>query len=238
MDGHGPHPRYAKRPVEKIESGIQKHYRISVQYPKKEEEPADAPVWDLLAKECLDIIEKNKATLIFTNSRRLCEKITYKINQVSTEPVAYSHHGSLSRQLRLNVEQNLKNGRLRAIVATSSLEMGIDIGELSQVILIQSPFSVSSAVQRIGRAGHQIEGVSQGALFAAHSHDLIAAAVLAKAMDTKDIEPVHPIDCPLDVLAQIIVSMTGLETWDMDELYAFLKTSLPYHNLGRDRRTG
>jgi ATP-dependent Lhr-like helicase len=132
------------------------------------------------------------------------------------------------------VEQNLKNGRLRAIVATSSLEMGIDIGELSQVILIQSPFSVSSAVQRIGRAGHYIEGVSQGTLFAAHSHDLIAAAVLAKAMDTKDIEPAHPIDCPLDVLSQIIVSMTGLETWDMDELYAFLKTSRPYHNLGRE----
>jgi ATP-dependent Lhr-like helicase len=234
MEGHGPHPRYTRRPVEKIESGIQKHYRITVQYPEKEEEPADAPVWDLLAKECLDIIEKNKATLIFTNGRRLCEKITYKINQVSTEPVAYSHHGSLSRQLRLNVEQNLKNGRLRAIVATSSLEMGIDIGELSQVILIQSPFSVSSAIQRIGRAGHHIEGVSRGTLFAAHSHDLIPAAVLAKAMDTKDIEPVHPIDCPLDVLAQIIISMTGLETWDMDELYAFLKTSRPYHALSRE----
>ncbi len=234
MDGHGPHPRYAKRPVEKIESGIQKYYRISVQYPQKEEKPADAPIWDLLAKECLDIIEKNRSTLIFTNGRRLCEKISYKINQLSAEPVAYSHHGSLSRQLRLNVEQNLKNGGLKAIVATSSLEMGIDIGELSQVILIQSPFSVSSAVQRIGRAGHHIEGVSQGTLFAAHSHDLISAAVLAKAMDTKDIEPVHPIDCPLDVLAQIIVSMTGLETWDMDELYAFLKTSRPYHALSRE----
>ena len=234
MDGHGPHPRYVQRPVEKIESGIQKSYRISVQYPQKEEDPADAPVWDLLAKECLDIIEKNKATLIFTNSRRLCEKITYKINQASAEPVAYSHHGSLSRQLRLNVEQNLKNGKLKAIVATSSLEMGIDIGELSQVILIQSPSSVSSALQRIGRAGHQIEGVSQGTLFAAHSHDLIPAAVLAKAMDIKDIEPVHPIECPLDVLAQMIISMTGLETWDLDELYAFLKTSRPFHNLGRE----
>ncbi|MFA5903296.1 MAG: DEAD/DEAH box helicase, partial [Desulfobacula sp.] len=234
MEGHGSHPRYIQRPLEKIESGIQKKYKISVRYPEKEEQPADAPVWDLLAKDCVKIIEKNKSTLLFTNGRRLCEKITYKINQLSAEPVAYSHHGSLSRQLRLNVEQNLKNGGLKAIVATSSLEMGIDIGELSEVILIQSPPSVSSAIQRIGRAGHQIDMESRGSLFSPHSHDLIAAAVLAKAIDEKNIEPVHPVDCPLDVLAQVLISMTGLETWDMDELYDFLKTSRPYHTLSRE----
>jgi len=235
MEGRSPHPRYIQRPVEKIESRIQKKYKISVRYPEKEEQPADAPVWDLLAKECVEIIGKNRATLLFTNGRRLCEKITYKINQLSAEPVAYSHHGSLSKQLRLNVEQNLKNGGLKAIVATSSLEMGIDIGELSEVILIQSPPSVSSAIQRIGRAGHQIDTQSRGTLFSPHSHDLIAAAVLAKAIDEKNIEPVHPVDCPLDVLAQVLISMTGLETWDMDELYAFLKTSRPYNTLGLEQ---
>ncbi len=235
MDGRGPHPRYVERPVEKIQSGIQKKYKISVRYPEKEEAPAEEPVWDLLAKEVVDIIEKNKATLLFTNGRRLCEKITYKINRLSAEPVAYSHHGSLSKQLRLNVEQNLKNGELKAIVATSSLEMGIDIGELSEVILIEAPPSVSSAIQRIGRAGHQIDMESCGTLFSPHSHDLISAAVLAKAMDEKNIEPVHGVDCPLDVLAQVIISMTGLETWDMDELYAFIKTSRPYHSLGREQ---
>lgn len=234
MEGHGPLPRYVQRPLEKIESLIQKKYKISVRYPEKEEQPADEPVWDLLAKEFVEIIEKNRATLLFTNGRRLCEKITYKINRLSAEPVAYSHHGSLSRQLRLNVEQNLKNGGLKAIVATSSLEMGIDIGELSEVILIQSPPSVSSAIQRIGRAGHQIDTQSRGTLFSPHSHDLIASAVLAKAIDEKNIEPVHPVDCPLDVLAQVLISMTGLETWDMDELYDFLKTSRPYHTLSRE----
>ena len=234
MQGHGPYPRYTRRPVEKIKSLIQKKYKISVRYPEKGEEPADTTAWDLLARECVDIIEKNRATLIFTNGRRLCEKITYKINQLSAEPMAYSHHGSLSRQLRLNVEQNLKNGKLKAIVATSSLEMGIDIGELSEVILIQSPPSVSSAIQRIGRAGHHIDTKSRGTLFSPHSHDLIAAAALARAMDEKNIEPVHSIDCPLDVLAQILISMTGLETWDMDELYSFLKTSRPYHTLSRE----
>ncbi|OGR25710.1 MAG: hypothetical protein A2277_09300 [Desulfobacterales bacterium RIFOXYA12_FULL_46_15] len=234
MDGRDPHPRYVRRTVEKIESGIQKKYRISVRYPEKEEQPADTPVWDLLAKEMVDIIQKNRATLLFTNGRRLCEKITYKINQLSAEPVAYSHHGSLSRQLRLNVEQNLKNGGLKAIVATSSLEMGIDIGELSKVILIQSPPSVSSAIQRIGRAGHQINTESRGTLFSPHSHDLVSAAVLARAIDEKNLEPVHLVDCPLDVLAQVLISMTGLETWDMDELYNFIKTSRPFHTLNRE----
>jgi len=159
--------------------------------------------------------------------------MTFKLNNLSKQPVAYSHHGSLSRQLRQNVEQNLKKGELKAIVATSSLEMGIDIGHLDEVVLIQSPPSVSSAVQRIGRAGHQVNAESRGSLYCAHVQDLIASAVLAKAIDDQDIEPITPIESPLDVLAQVLVSMTGLDIWDMDELYAVLKTSWPYHELSR-----
>ena len=233
MHENGAHPRYIARPVEIVKSNIQKNYKICVKFPERAEEPVDTSVWDSLAKEFKDRVEKNRSTLLFTNGRRLCEKITYKINKLSGSPLAYSHHGSLSKQLRENVEQNLKNGELKAIVATSSLEMGIDIGDLDEVILIQSPPSVSSAVQRIGRAGHHVNMESRGTLYSANPQDLIPSAVLAKAIDDQDIEPLHPIQCPLDVLAQILISMTGLETWDMDELYNFLKTSYPYRNLAR-----
>ncbi|MCK5348956.1 MAG: DEAD/DEAH box helicase, partial [Desulfobacula sp.] len=235
MEGQGPHPRYIKRPVEIIQSNIQKDYKICVRFPEREEDPADSSIWDSLAKEFKDIVEKNRSTLLFTNGRRLCEKMTYKMNKLSGQPLAYSHHGSLSKQLRQNVEQNLKKGDLKAIVATSSLEMGIDIGDLDEVILIQSPPSVSSAVQRIGRAGHHVNRVSRGTLYSAHPQDLIASAVLAKAVDEQDIEPLHPVLCPLDVLAQILVSMTGLDTWDMDELYSLMKTSYPYRHLPRQQ---
>ncbi len=235
MEGSAASPRYIPRSVEIIDSAIQKKYRIQVRYPQREDAQVEDTVWDLLAGEFKEVVEKNRSTLFFTNGRRLCEKMTFKLNNLSIQPVAYSHHGSLSRQLRQNVEQNLKNGELKAIVATSSLEMGIDIGNLDEVVLVQSPPSVSSAVQRIGRAGHQVNMESRGSLYCAHAQDLIASAVLAKAIDDQDIEPLNAIECPLDVLAQVLISMAGLETWDMDELYAMLKTSWPYHELSRSQ---
>jgi len=233
LEGKGPHPRYIKRPVEIITSHIKKNYKICVRFPEKEEEPVDSSVWSLLAKEFKDVVENNRSTLFFTNGRRLCEKMTYKINKLSGQPLAYSHHGSLSKPLRQNVEQNLKKGELKAIVATSSLEMGIDIGHLDEVVLIQSPPSVSSAVQRIGRAGHHVDTESRGTLYSAHPQDLISMAVLAKAVEKGDIEPLHPVLCPLDVLAQVLVSMTGFEPHDMDEIYNLIKTSFPYRHLTR-----
>ncbi len=228
-------PKYVPRPVEMIDSAMNKKYRIQVKFPQKDEANVEDTVWDLLADEFKSVVEKNRSTLFFTNGRRLCEKMTFKLNNLSVNPVAYSHHGSLSRQLRQNVERNLKNGELKAIVATSSLEMGIDIGNLDEVVLIQSPPSISSAIQRIGRAGHKVDAQSCGTIFCAHAQDLIASAVLARAIDDQDIEPLNAIDCPLDVLSQVLISMTCLETWDMDELYAFLKTSYPYRDLSREQ---
>ncbi len=149
--------------------------------------------------------------------------------------MAYSHHGSLSREIRLAVEQRLKAGELKAIVATSSLELGIDIGDLDQVILIQTPPSISSAIQRIGRSGHRVGGLSRGLLYPTHGRDFLNAAVIAEGVMNQDIEAVRPIESPLDVLAQVIISMTGLEPWDMDELFYFIKTSTPYHHLSRQQ---
>lgn len=234
MQGSPVTPEYIPREFSIIKSAIKKDYNIQVNYPQKEDADVTDSVWDLLAHEFVPIVEKNRSTLFFTNGRRLCEKMTFKINRLAGKPVAWSHHGSLSRALRQSVEQNLKNGELKAIVATSSLEMGIDIGSLDEVVLIQSPPSVSSAIQRIGRAGHQVGGQSRGTLFCAHAQDLIASAVLAKAIDNHDIEALEPIECPLDVLSQVLVSMTCMEEWDMEQLYVFIRSSYPFHHLTRN----
>jgi ATP-dependent Lhr-like helicase len=189
--------------------------------------------WAPIAKDLRKIIRGNTSTLLFTNSRSLAEKITLRINEGEDEPLAYSHHGSLSREVREAVERKLKAGALKAIVATSSLEMGIDIGALDEVVLIQSPPSVSSAVQRVGRAGHRVGEVSRGAFFPTHPLDYLNAAVLAKMILSHNIEDSRPVECPLDVLAQVIVAMTAVEEWDIDDLYGHLKAAWPFRDLDR-----
>jgi ATP-dependent Lhr-like helicase len=153
------------------------------------------------------------------------------MNEGEDEIIAYSHHGSMAREIRLEVEERMKKGELRAIVATSSLELGIDIGELDEVILVQTPFSVSSALQRLGRAGHGVGETSRGRLYPVHGMDFLTAAVMTRCIGERSIEPIRPVECPLDVLAQVIVSMTVSERWDLDALHAFLKGCYPYRNL-------
>ncbi len=234
--GPADHPKFEARPVSIVKSDINKEYRIEVRFPDAEiRGDVEDPVWDILADEFRDIVANNRSTLLFANSRKLSEKLTYKINNASNQVLAYAHHGSLSREIREEVEQKLKNGDLKAIVATSSLEMGIDIGDLDEVVLIQSPFSVSSAIQRIGRAGHRVGEVSKGTIFPSHAQDFICAAVVAEAIDQQDIEAITPIQCPLDVLAQVLISMVCVESWDMDELFGWIKTSYPYRQLSREQ---
>ena len=126
--------------------------------------------------------------------------------------MAYAHHGSLSLEIRSEVERRLKAGALRAIVATNSLELGIDIGALDEVVLVQSPFSISSAIQRVGRSKHQVHQASRGILYPTHPKDLLEAAVLVPSILGHEIESSKAVLCPLDVLAQVIVSMVGVET--------------------------
>ena len=158
------------RAVTLIVSRIKKEYRLTVTFPEivhEDDEPDDS-VWEPLVEEFKGIIERNRSTLFFVNNRRLCEKLALKINHGQARPLAYAHHGSLSREIREDVEARLKAGDLRAIIATNTLEMGIDIGSLDEVVLVQSPPSVSSGIQRIGRAGHQVGQPSKGVLFPTH----------------------------------------------------------------------
>lgn len=190
-------------------------------------------LWDQLSRDLRRRVRKNRSTLIFANSRRSTEKITRLLNEGEPTELAYSHHGSLSREIRSVVEERLKEGRLAAIVATNSLELGIDIGALDEVHLLQTPPTIASAVQRIGRAGHGVGEVSRGKLFPLWGRDFLDAAVVARAVLEGEIEEVRPIDAPLDVLAQVILAMTVVESWSIDELFEQLRTSDPFHRLGR-----
>ena len=219
-----------------VDSAARKHIDFRVRFPEAARMAADngEKVWEPLSDAFRDVIDANRSTLFFTNSRRMAEKITLKLNADEVAPVAYAHHGSLAREIRTEVEARLKEGALKAIVATSSLEMGIDIGNLDEVVLIQSPPSIAAALQRIGRAGHGVGDTSRGTLFPTFALDFLEAAVVAKAVRERDIEPLKPIRNPLDVLAQTLVSCAGSEQWRSDDLYGVITRAAPYHDLPRE----
>ncbi len=225
---------YKKREVAIIEAAQSKQYKLSICYPEKAHEGSyPDTVWDNHAAEFRKQIALHNSTLLFANSRKTSERVVRLINTQAGDLVAYSHHGSLSREIRLTVEEKLKQGELKAIVATSSLELGIDIGELDQVILIQTPPTLSSAIQRIGRAGHKVGEVSKALFYPLFGRELLLAAVSINCIKKQDIEAVQPVLCPLDILAQVILSMTSVKVWNIDELYNFLRCSYPYHTLSR-----
>ena len=214
-----------------------KEIALRVRFPEAVRDAAadERKIWEPLAENFRERIEGNRSTLFFTNSRRLAEQITLKVNEDQAAPLAYAHHGSLARDIRAEVERRLKAGELKAIVATSSLEMGIDVGHLDEVVLVQTPPSIAAALQRIGRAGHGVGEVSSGALYATHTHDLLEAAVLADAVAERDIEPLKPLENPLDALCQSIVSMCAYEAWPVDELFTAIRASAPYRRLPREQ---
>ncbi|MCG8609993.1 MAG: DEAD/DEAH box helicase, partial [Pseudomonadales bacterium] len=237
-DTDSPVPSYISRDVQILQGqgAGQKSYEVNVLYPDRLRQHAtDKTLWDYLAEELLDVIARNRSTLIFVNSRALCEKLTLKVNTAAKRVVAYAHHGSLSKELRKEVEQRLKQGELAAIIATSSLEMGIDIGALDEVVLIQTVDAMASAIQRIGRAGHRVGEVSKGLFLPTHAQDFLETAVLAEAVLNKTIEPLKPVQCPLDVLAQVIISCTAIQSWPLTTLYNQLRCCSAYHDLSREQ---
>ena len=147
--------------------------------------------------------------------------------------VARAHHGSVSKEQRAIIEDDLKRGRLPCVVATSSLELGIDMGAVDLVVQIESPPSVASALQRVGRAGHQVGEVSRGVLFPKHRGDLVPSAVAVERMRTGGIEALHVPASPLDVLAQQVVAATSLDTWNADDLFDVVRRAAPFTSLPR-----
>ena len=222
------------RPVRCIAAGEARQYELRVEFPECAPD-ADREEWfPAIATAVRERIDHNRSTLVFCNARRMAEKMALLLNHDEAEPVAYAHHGSLSRETREVVETRLKKGELRAIVATGTLELGIDIGALDEVVLVETPFDVAAAIQRVGRASHQVGAVSRGTLYPIHAQDFVQAAALCKALEAGDLEPLRTVDNPLDVLAQQIVAMAAMEPWGIDELYAFLRCAFPYRDLDRE----
>ncbi|MBN1189415.1 MAG: DEAD/DEAH box helicase [Dehalococcoidales bacterium] len=235
IEGDPKQPVYVPREVATISTPGARRYNLRVSYPEPEIGGERDTIWTPLTASLKEIIKRNNSTLVFANSRRLCEKLALNINEEEEQPIAYVHHGSLSREIRNEVEKRLREGELKAVIATNSLELGIDIGVLDEVVLVQSPNSISSAIQRVGRAGHRVGQTCRGTIFPTHPHDLLEAAVLSPAITRQDMETVKPINRPLDVLAQVIVSMTSVEKWDIDDLYRQVTASFAYRDLSREQ---
>jgi ATP-dependent Lhr-like helicase len=225
---------YEKRVMRHINSTVSKSYDVSVQFFGDIESTARDNYIEQLSKVCASKIAEFSSTIIFANSRRMVEKMSRFINENYREEVAYAHHGSLSREIRLEVENRLKNGDLRAIVATSSLELGIDVGDVECVILIQSPAEISSALQRIGRSNHRVGENSLGLVFPTHGADILASVIVSQLIQTKEIEPLQIPENPLDVLAQIILSMCLVETLDVETIYNRVRCSYSYNSLSKN----
>jgi ATP-dependent Lhr-like helicase len=189
----------------------------------------------------LNRISGRSTILVFTESRRRAERLCYFINKEAAQrntgvngAVAFTHHGSLSKELRQSVERRLAAGTLPCVVATASLELGIDIGSVDEVILAGSPSSVSQALQRIGRSGHGVGMVSRGLLFPFHGMDLLLATALKGAVEDRDIEEIRPIENPLDILAQMILALCIGEKQNIEELYKLLKGFYIFRNLNHE----
>jgi len=190
-----------------------------------------ASIWSSIHPRLLELIHAHRSTLIFVNSRRLAERLAGALNELAGEPLVRSHHGSLARAARSEVEDLLKAGRIKALVATSSLELGIDMGAIDLVIQIEAPPSVASGLQRIGRSGHQAGAISEGIVFPKFRGDLVACAAVSRAMHEGLVESTRYPRNPLDVLAQQIVAMAGMDLWDVSMLFARIRCAAPYADL-------
>ncbi|HWC14071.1 MAG TPA: DEAD/DEAH box helicase [Actinomycetota bacterium] len=188
-------------------------------------------VWPHVEERLLELIRAHKSTIVFANSRRLSERLCARLNELAEEEIVRAHHGSVSREQRLSIEEDLKAGRLPAVVATSSLELGIDMGAVDLVVQVEAPDSVASGLQRIGRAGHQVGAISRGVIFPKFRGDLLECAVVTERMLAGEIEEISYPRNPLDVLAQQIVAMVAMDALTVDELRAIVERAAPFHEL-------
>jgi len=203
-------------------------------------------MWPLIYPRLLDMILAHRTTIIFVNSRRLAERVSQAVSELAVErgisdagvELVRAHHGSVARHQRLEIEEALKAGRLRAIVATSSLELGIDMGTVDLVVQVESPGAVSRGLQRIGRAGHHVGGTSRGRILPKFRGDLLEATVVARRMLDGEVESIRVPDSALDVLAQQIVAMVATDTWRVDDLERLVRRTASYRDLSRPALTG
>jgi ATP-dependent Lhr-like helicase len=195
-------------------------------------------IWPAVHPRILELIRSHRSTIVFTNSRRLAERLAHRLNELAGEDLVRAHHGSIAREQRVEIEVELKAGRLPALVATSSLELGIDMGAVDLVIQVESPTSVARGLQRVGRAGHQVGAPSKGVIFPKYRGDLLECAIVTRRMHDGAIETTTLPRNPLDVLAQQVVAMAVMEPWSVDDLLATVRRAAPFEALTREALEG
>jgi ATP-dependent Lhr-like helicase len=219
-----------------------------------DEGPRRASIWPAVEERIFDLIKQHRSTIVFANSRRGAERLCARLNELDVEKreleafpaqimaqsgasygapglIARAHHGSVSKEERKQIEEELKSGRLPAVVATSSLELGIDMGAVDLVIQVGAPPTVAAGLQRVGRAGHQVGAVSRGVVFPVHRGDLLACAVVALRMMAGKLEPMDYPHNPLDVLAQQIIAMTAVDEWKVADVARLVRRAAPFAEL-------
>jgi len=231
------------RPITLVDAGTRKELDVLVVVPVDDmrEPGTDAGVttdgarsiWPSIYPEILALVEQHRSTIVFVNNRRLAERLALRLNELAGDEIARAHHGSLAREQRTIVEEDLKAGRIPCLVATSSLELGIDMGAVDLVIQVESPKSVARGLQRIGRSGHELGAVSKGRIFPKFRADLLESAVVARAMREGEIEETRIPRNPLDVLSQQIVAIAADEEISVDDLHALVTRAYPFRDLSR-----
>ncbi|MDP2270093.1 MAG: DEAD/DEAH box helicase [Archangium sp.] len=237
-------PRH--RPVTVVDAQAKKQLKLRVEVPvedlsirktaKARGEVAtggETSIWSAIHRQVLELIETHRSTLIFVNSRRLAERLAQALNDLKGETLVHAHHGSVAKDQRARIEEDLKAGRVRALVATSTLELGIDMGAIDLVVLVEAPPSVASGLQRIGRANHHVGGSSEGIVVPKYRGDLLACAALVEAMREGAVESTRYQRNPLDVLAQQLVAMIAMEPLHVDALFERVRQAAPFADLTR-----
>ncbi|MDA2979135.1 MAG: DEAD/DEAH box helicase [Actinomycetota bacterium] len=236
---------WVPRPVRIVDAPSNKDLDIEIVVPVSDmtrpdidapdqEDPRRRSIWPAMYPRLVTLLNEHHSTIFFVNSRSLAERTAAEINRLAGDEVVQAHHGSVSREKRLAIEDRLKSGELKGVVATSTLELGIDMAAVDLVVLVESPGSVASGLQRVGRAGHQVGAASVAKVFPKHRGDLLEATVVVERMYAGDIEPTTVPQNPLDVLAQHLVAMASVEDLDVDETFALVQGAAPYRSLTRD----
>lgn len=245
--------RWTARPVQIVDAGHKRQIELRVEVPvddmsrlgeqedlpgREGEKGARRSIWPAIYPRLVELVRAHRSTILFCNSRRLSERIAGAVNELAGEELAQAHHGSVAREQRQQMEDALKRGALRCIVATSTLELGIDMGAVELVVQVESPPSVSSGLQRLGRARHQVGGVPEGVLFPKHRADLLASAAAAAGMRDGAVEATYYPKNPLDVLAQQVVAIAGQGPVGVDALFALVRGAAPFAALPRSSFEG
>lgn len=224
----------ARPAPEIVDAGHARHLDLAIEIPDSPLEAVmAAEVWEEVNARIAQLISEHRTTLVFVNTRRLCERLALHLTERLGADKVTSHHGSMSREKRLEAEQRLKKGELQALVATASLELGIDIGAIDLVIQVGTTRSIATLLQRVGRAGHRLEAIPKGRLFPLSRDEMVECAALLRAVHGGALDRLIIPEKPLDILAQQIVAAAACEEWDEDALFALARRAYPYRDLTR-----